>query len=264
MTPPERALVDEAPARADEPRAHLPGPLFAGPSPTREVSRRRRSLGRRLFYRAGVPAALGFVRALWATYRVQLVGEEHAGLLDQEARPVILGWWHDQSLVLGYYLQCVAKKRARFIYLVSPSVDGDPVSMALERHGGHVIRGSATRSGIKSLRSMYRVMNQTGGCPVIIPDGPQGPARECKPGAIMLSQLSGVPILPVACSISRSWRLDTWDRLHVPRPFAKVAIAFGEPWVAEAGGLENDLRERSIAMGRTLDRLGELAAAACQ
>jgi lysophospholipid acyltransferase (LPLAT)-like uncharacterized protein len=64
--------------------------------------------------------------------------------------------------------------------------------------------------------------------PAITPDGPRGPAWKFKPGAILLAQLSQRPMIPMAYAASRAWKIQ-WDRFVIPKPFARVAVAVGEP-----------------------------------
>ncbi|MDE2052856.1 MAG: hypothetical protein KGJ72_17750, partial [Gammaproteobacteria bacterium] len=64
--------------------------------------------------------------------------------------------------------------------------------------------------------------------PVITPDGPRGPRFKFKPGAILLAQMSGRPILPMAYAASRAWRIK-WDRFVIPVPLSRIAIAIGAP-----------------------------------
>jgi lysophospholipid acyltransferase (LPLAT)-like uncharacterized protein len=64
--------------------------------------------------------------------------------------------------------------------------------------------------------------------PVITPDGPRGPRFEFKPGAILLAQMSGRPILPMAYAASRAW-LIKWDKFVLPVPFSRIAITVGAP-----------------------------------
>ena len=64
---------------------------------------------------------------------------------------------------------------------------------------------------------------------MLTPDGPSGPPLRAKPGAVMLAQLSGAPILPMACAVDRAWRLSSWDRLILPQPFSRVVMAYGAP-----------------------------------
>jgi lysophospholipid acyltransferase (LPLAT)-like uncharacterized protein len=76
---------------------------------------------------------------------------------------------------------------------------------------------------------------------VITPDGPKGPRFKFKPGAILLAQMSGRPMLPLAYAASRAW-LVKWDKFVIPVPFSRVVIAVGTPRyvprVTDAAGIE--------------------------
>jgi len=95
------------------------------------------------------------------------------------------------------------------------------------------------------MRDYYELLVKQGVSPVITPDGPTGPRQYFKPGALMLAQLSGRPLLPMAFAASRAWRFG-WDRFVLPVPGARIAIAIGAPvhvdpalTLAEVGALEN-------------------------
>jgi lysophospholipid acyltransferase (LPLAT)-like uncharacterized protein len=49
-----------------------------------------------------------------------------------------------------------------------------------------------------------------------------------KPGAILLSQMSQRPMLPLAFAASRAW-LIAWDKFVIPWPFSRIVIAVGAP-----------------------------------
>jgi hypothetical protein len=53
--------------------------------------------------------------------------------------------------------------------------------------------------------------------------------HEFKPGAVLLSQLTGKPVVLVSVAASRTWRFKTWDHFELPLPFSRVVIAYGEP-----------------------------------
>jgi lysophospholipid acyltransferase (LPLAT)-like uncharacterized protein len=65
------------------------------------------------------------------------------------------------------------------------------------------------------------------GAGLIRPDGPRGPVYELGPGIIFLAQKSGAPVLPIHLEYSSCWRLKSWDRFILPRPFSKVRVIFG-------------------------------------
>src|SRR5690606_16267885 len=91
-----------------------------------------------------------------------------------------------------------------------------------------VIRGSSTRTGARALRDYYQLLVNEGVSPVITPDGPTGPRHRFKPGGLLLAQLSGRPLLPMAFAATRAWQFG-WDRFVLPWPFSRVAIAVGAP-----------------------------------
>lgn len=65
---------------------------------------------------------------------------------------------------------------------------------------------------------------------VVTPDGPFGPYRLAKPGALILARTAGLPILPWAVSARPSVRLTPrWDRQILPLPFGRIRVVTGEP-----------------------------------
>jgi lysophospholipid acyltransferase (LPLAT)-like uncharacterized protein len=61
------------------------------------------------------------------------------------------------------------------------------------------------------------------------PDGPRGPLYQVGQGVIFLAQKTGAPIVPIHMEYSSSWRMKSWDRFVVPRPFATLRAIFGAP-----------------------------------
>jgi lysophospholipid acyltransferase (LPLAT)-like uncharacterized protein len=120
--------------------------------------------------------------------------------------------------------------------------------------GGEVIRGSSTHTGARALRDYYQALAHEGVSPAITPDGPRGPPWKFKPGAVLLAQLSGRPMIPLSYAASRAWKIN-WDRFVIPWPLSRIAIAVGEP-VYVAKGLDAAGLERlQIEMERRLEEL---------
>src|SRR3984893_11281072 len=146
-------------------------------------------------------------------------------------------------------------------WLISPSVDGELGAMMVRRFGAAVIRGSSTHTGARALRDYYQALVKDNISPVITPDGPRGPRFKFKPGALLLAQMSGRPILPMSYAASRAW-LIKWDKFVIPVPFARIAIAIGPPCyvprVTDAASLERLQRQ----MEQELKRLYGVARAA--
>ena len=45
-----------------------------------------------------------------------------------------------------------------------------------------------------------------------------------------MARIAGVPIIPIACAADRAWHLDRWDNFMVPKPFARIVLAIGDPY----------------------------------
>ena len=137
-------------------------------------------------------------------------------------RSVIPVYWH-QHIVFGIQaLRLLEPHGLTPGFLITPSVDGTAPAMLARRIGGHVIRGSSTHTGARALRDFYEAIVKQQVSPAITPDGPRGPVHEFKQGAVVLAQLTGKPILPIAVSASRTLRFSTWDRFELPLPFSRV------------------------------------------
>jgi lysophospholipid acyltransferase (LPLAT)-like uncharacterized protein len=192
-------------------------------------SSRRMTPARRALYALAVPLGYALIRAWWRISRVvSVTGEEHLAAALSRAPSLVPCYWHQHQLYCGKYLVEQRPRGLTVGWLISPSVDGELGAMLVRRFGGAVIRGSSTHTGARALRDYYQALVKDNVSPVITPDGPKGPRFKFKPGAILLSQMSGRPILPMAYAASRAW-LIKWDKFVIPWPFAHVAIAIGPP-----------------------------------
>ena len=193
-------------------------------------SRRRLTPLRLALYRAGVPVAGAIIRAIWGMTRdVAVLGEGRLESALAVHGAVIPVYWHQHQLLPVRYLLSRRAAGLKLGFLVSPSVDGEMPAMLIGRSGGFAIRGSSSATGARSLRDYYEAMTRDGVSPAITPDGPRGPAREFKPGAILLAQLSGKPLLPMAFASRRVFRFPTWDQFILPLPWTPSVLAIGEP-----------------------------------
>jgi len=176
--------------------------------------------------RALIEFGVGLFR-LWArTLRFRV--EDPANILAaSREQPFILGVWHNRLLLLPpVFSLCFPHRRS--VGLISASNDGDVVSILVERFGHGTVRGSTSRKGVIALRQLVDAL-VAGTNVLITPDGPRGPLYEVGPGVIFLAQKSGAAVVPMHMEYSSCWRLKSWDRFFVPRPFSKVRVIFGAP-----------------------------------
>lgn len=193
----------------------------------------------------------GLVGSLFTTTRCTRVGRQHYEDLHRAGQRVIFVFWHGQMLPLVHY-----HRGEGIVVLVSEHADGEYITRILHRNGFGTARGSSTRGGSKGLRQLVRAA-RSGKDLAVTPDGPKGPRHVFKPGALVASQLTGLPMIPLAVGASAAWHFDSWDRFMVPRPLARVRIVYGEPvWVprdaddAALADLANTMESRLAELGR--------------
>ena len=169
------------------------------------------------------------VRALGATWRIRVVNRAATDRLRDAKRPVIFTLWHGEMLPLLWQ-----HRREGIAVLISEHGDGEIIARVAESLGFRTVRGSTSRGADRALLGMSRAV-ALGIDVAFTPDGPRGPAERFAPGALVVAQRTGAPVITVRVSASRSWRLRSWDRFMVPKPFASVTIAYGDPVYLSAG-----------------------------
>ncbi|MCH8047542.1 MAG: lysophospholipid acyltransferase family protein [Planctomycetes bacterium] len=104
--------------------------------------------------------------------------------------------------------------------LLSRHRDAEVLAQAARHLGFGTVRGSTGRGGIAALRELAaesRQMNL-----IITPDGPRGPRRHLASGPIYLASKLRMPIIATGFGYDRPWRMRSWDRFALPRPFTRA------------------------------------------
>jgi len=199
----------------------------------------------RLILAVAIRLAILFLWVLRRTCRVEVIeGAERVERLAASGEPVILTFWHNRAILgSNYLIQELVARGYRMTLLASRSHDGEIVARFAAAYGVGSVRGSSSRGGRAALAGAYRALVRDRSAPIIVPDGPRGPAYEYKLGVVALSQMTGAPVLPMGFAARRFRALGSWDRLIVPWPFTRVAVAVGEPQVVPEG-LSDDEREQ--------------------
>jgi lysophospholipid acyltransferase (LPLAT)-like uncharacterized protein len=195
--------------------------------------------------RALIEFGFGLFR-LWArTLRLQVEDPENVvGLVRNQ--PVIFAIWHNRLLMLPRVFDPCFPSRQSF-GLISASRDGDLVSILIERSGYGTIRGSSSRKGVIALRQLVDAL-AAGMNVLITPDGPRGPVYEASQGVVFLAQKTGAAVVPLHMEYSSCWRLKSWDRFFVPRPFAKMRAIFGAPLQVQPTADANQLEAERLRL----------------
>lgn len=132
-------------------------------------------------------------------------------------------FWHSKMFI-GWWLFKDLKSTA----LVSQSKDGDILNNLLNKWNYKTVRGSSSKGGKDAVETLINFVTE-GYNAVITPDGPRGPAREIKNGALIISNKCDVPIIPVSINYSSKKILGkSWDKFEIPLPFSKCSVTFGK------------------------------------
>jgi len=137
--------------------------------------------------------------------------------------------------------------------MVSRSRDGEYATGLLRSFGIKSVRGSSTLGGSDALKKLtQKIVEGTNGAMIV--DGPQGPARVAKIGAVVMARDAQVPLIPRLWGADRCWILNSWDRLMIPKPFARIVYYHAEPiWIPSTANGEELERYRQLFE----DRLNE-------
>lgn len=195
--------------------------------------------------RALVPyLAFAYVTLVGWTNRTRVVRGEVRERLWGEGRRFIYAFWHQRQVYFTW-----THRGVHSAVLVSKSKDGEMIAETMRLSRIKAVRGSSSRGGAAAAREMVEIL-RSGWDVGITPDGPKGPAREVKDGALRVAQMSGAPIVPIANANSRRLEIrKAWDRFHVPLPFGRSAVVYGEPiYVGPHDDLEKKAAEVKAAM----------------
>ena len=201
--------------------------------------------------------ALGvYLLKIWArTLRYEV--DDRAGVVGQPVKEnYIAALWHNRLLLISYVLKKFLPQRPG-AGLISMSRDGDLIADVTQRFGFDVVRGSSSRMGASALRELGAVL-ASGRDVLITPDGPRGPAYELGPGIVFLAQQTGAPVTPINMEYSNCWRIKSWDRFIVPRPFSKVRVIIGQPHRVKSTSTDEEFEAERLRLQEAMMALVEM------
>jgi lysophospholipid acyltransferase (LPLAT)-like uncharacterized protein len=175
-----------------------------------------------------VAAGTALLRLLAITWRIDVRNGHIVEDLRSRKQPLIFALWHGQLLPLLW-----VHRGQGVAVLISEHRDGEIVARVAHSLGFRTVRGSTSRGAGRALIRLARELD-LGRDVAITPDGPRGPARSFAPGALVTSQRSSAPVVAAAASASRAWRLKSWDRFLIPKPFARVVVSYSQPMTVTA------------------------------
>jgi lysophospholipid acyltransferase (LPLAT)-like uncharacterized protein len=133
-------------------------------------------------------------------------------------KPVIYSFWH-RAVFPSAWLW----RNSGIAVMVSRSFDGEYIARIIEKLGFVAVRGSSSRGGAPALLGLKTHLEK--GAPVAFTiDGPRGPKYVAKPGPVLLSRTTALPMAAFYVALDEAWVLNSWDQFVIPKPFSKALV----------------------------------------
>jgi lysophospholipid acyltransferase (LPLAT)-like uncharacterized protein len=172
-------------------------------------------------------------------------------------KPVIYSFWH-RAVFASAWLW----RKTGIAVMVSRSFDGEYIARTIEKLGFVAVRGSSSRGGATALLGLKDQLEQ-GNLVAFTIDGPRGPKYVAKPGPVLLSRASALPMAAFYVALSDAWVLSTWDELMIPKPFSKALVRFSAkvqvPAEASDAEMEAQMAEFHAQLQAALERVTRFA-----
>lgn len=210
---------------------------------------------RRLKYKvllAVVPRLIGgMLKLLRLSMRLDHINKDIIVERAKRGEGTIIAFWHQEFLVGTLIGRDLFKWGVPMYVLASLSEDGELLARTAQRMSIVPTRGSSTRGARSGLKAVARRLRE-GGCMTLAVDGPKGPRREAKIGAALMAREGGALLVPATVRYGRHWRLKSWDRTMIPKPFSHCAVTYHEPIEVSPGASREELEEARARLERIL------------
>ena len=162
--------------------------------------------------------------------------------------PRIYVFWHE-NIMIPLHL----RGHCHLAMLLSQHGDAEVLSHVAYHMGFDCVRGSSRRGGARAIwelfeRSAYQHLT-------ITPDGPRGPRRQLAQGPIYLASKLQLPLVPMGFGSDRPWRMNSWDKFAVPRPFTRARAIVGPPLMLPADLDRDGLEQCRLRVERLMTAL---------
>jgi len=185
-------------------------------------------------------------------YRYRPVGPDMNPLRRGFRGRFIYAFWHENIL-----LPCYHYARRDIRVLISEHADGEMIAQVCRHLGFGTVRGSATRGGTKALLKMLRASRR---CHLaVVPDGPRGPRRHVELGLVYLAARTGLPLVLMGIGYDKPWRLRTWDRFALPKPWSRAVLVTLPPLEVPADATREQLDMYRLSIEKALNDVSDYA-----
>ena len=144
---------------------------------------------------------------------------------DESNSPILICVWHGLFIFPLIYLK---KNYIKTKIVSSTHKDSRALARILKYYGFNLIKGSSSRGAKNVIKVMMKLFQNSTSMIAITNDGPKGPPRIAKPGAINLAYKLNAKIIFISGKSSSYWKLKTWDNFILPKPFASNHVYMKE------------------------------------
>jgi len=204
----------------------------------------------------------------WASYlAISLIGPTLRYSISWEEPPTPPDATYEKRVIYSFWHRAVFAsawlwRKTGIAVMVSRSFDGEYIARTIEKLGFVAVRGSSSRGGATALLGLKSQLEQ-GNLVAFTIDGPRGPKYVAKPGPVLLSRASALPMAAFYVALSNAWVLNTWDELMIPKPFSKALVRFSAkmrvPAEAAEAEMETQMAEFQRQLQAALDRVTRFA-----
>lgn len=194
------------------------------------------------------------LRTLASTWRVRFLNPEVISGVHASGGRVIYVLWHGSLLPLLW-----SHRRRDISVIISEHSDGEIIARIARSLGFRTVRGSTSRGAARALLGACREI-ESGHDLAVTVDGPRGPAGTVAPGSPVIAQRTGAAMVPVDAWATSAWRLKSWDRFMIPKPFSRVTVAYDHP-IRVSADAARDVTDERERVREGIRRAGEAAAA---
>ncbi|MEM1222117.1 MAG: DUF374 domain-containing protein [Verrucomicrobiota bacterium] len=207
------------------------------------------------FYQKIVLRILAGLVGLWSrTFRFDW-GKDVQSMMDREFPPCVVIFWHNRLLIAPEFYRRHFSER-KLAVLISPSRDGAWIEGLTKLLGIMPIRGS--RKGGRAVQAVRDLIStgKAGRDLAFTPDGSRGPMYEMKAGAVSVAMKIEAPILLLSFNCENAWRLNSWDRLFLPKPWSRINVQMND--VGPCSEMEmTEIKEISKHLKELLDAMND-------
>jgi len=197
-------------------------------------------------------AGYWFIRLIGPTLRISVSFEEGAQHA-LEDRPYIASFWHSCIIPSAYIFRGWGIR-----VMTSASYDGEYIARIIQKFGFTAVRGSSSCNAVAAQLGMRRALEE-GWTVAFTLDGPRGPRHRVKPGPVALARSSGVALTTFHAAVDKGVVLNSWDKMVIPLPFARVLVRVGKLIHVAADAGDEEMARCTAELQATLDRVCEFS-----